>query len=125
MTPIMVRLFDVNPTTAVGIDMAASVAMKPFGAVVHHCVKTVRWDLVKWLLPTAVSAGHGCVHAPAAGRGISCSSGSSSQPRFGLGLAVVGMFVRPRWPGAARARSTTRGCRGASCPRCWSGRWSG
>ncbi len=57
MTPIMVLLFGVSPTAAVGSDLAASVAMKPVGAFVHHRAGTVRWDLVRWLLPTAVPAG--------------------------------------------------------------------
>ncbi|MDT0378296.1 sulfite exporter TauE/SafE family protein [Streptomyces sp. DSM 42041] len=57
MTPIMVLVFGVNPTAAVGSDLAASVAMKPVGAYVHHKAGTVRWDIVKWLLPTAVPAG--------------------------------------------------------------------
>lgn len=57
MTPIMVLVFGVNPTAAVGSDLAASVAMKPVGAYVHHKAGTVRWDLVRWLLPSAVPAG--------------------------------------------------------------------
>jgi uncharacterized protein len=57
MTPIMVLAFGVSPTAAVGSDLAASVAMKPVGAYVHHKAGTVRWDLVRWLLPTAVPAG--------------------------------------------------------------------
>ena len=57
MTPVMVLLFGVNPTAAVGSDLAASVAMKPVGAAVHHRARTVRWDIVRWLLPTAVPAG--------------------------------------------------------------------
>lgn len=57
MTPIMVLLFGLNPTAAVGSDLAASVAMKPVGAAVHHRARTVRWDIVRWLLPTAIPAG--------------------------------------------------------------------
>lgn len=57
LTPIMVLFFGVNPAAAVGSDLAASVAMKPVGAAVHHRAGTVRWDIVGWLLPTAVPAG--------------------------------------------------------------------
>ncbi|MHB9863901.1 sulfite exporter TauE/SafE family protein [Streptomyces sp. YIM S03343] len=56
MTPIMVLVFGVNPTAAIGSDLAASVFMKPFGAMVHQRAGTVRWDIVRWLLPTAVPA---------------------------------------------------------------------
>lgn len=43
MTPLMVMLFGVNPTAAIGSDLAASVFMKPFGALVHQRAGTVRW----------------------------------------------------------------------------------
>lgn len=54
MTPLLVLGFGVNPTAAVGSDLAVSLVMKPVGAVVHHRAGTVQWELVKWLLPTAV-----------------------------------------------------------------------
>lgn len=57
MTPVMVLLFGVSPTAAVGSDLAASVAMKPVGAAVHQRAGTVRWDIVRWLLPTAIPGG--------------------------------------------------------------------
>jgi uncharacterized membrane protein YfcA len=57
MTPILVLIFGVDPTAAVGSDLAVSVAMKPVGAAVHQRAGTVRWELVRWLVPTAVPAG--------------------------------------------------------------------
>lgn len=95
MTPIMVLVFGVNPTAAVGSDLAASVAMKPVGAVVHHRAGTVRWDIVRWLLPTAVPAGF-------AGAWVISlfGSGEALQDRLKLAigaallLAVAGMFAR-------------------------------
>lgn len=56
MTPLLVLGFGVSPTAAVGSDLAVSLAIKPVGAVVHQRAGTVRWDLVKYLLPTAVPA---------------------------------------------------------------------
>ncbi|HJQ46589.1 MAG TPA: sulfite exporter TauE/SafE family protein [Amycolatopsis sp.] len=56
MTPIMVMIFGVDPTTAVGSDLTSSLVMKPAGAAVHHKAGTIRWDIVRWLLPTAVPA---------------------------------------------------------------------
>jgi uncharacterized protein len=57
MTPILVLLFGVDPTAAVGSDLVVSVAMKPVGAAVHQRAGTVRWELVRWIVPTAVPAG--------------------------------------------------------------------
>lgn len=56
MTPLLVLGFGVSPTAAVGSDLGVSLAMKPVGAVVHQRAGTVRWDLVRYLLPTAVPA---------------------------------------------------------------------
>lgn len=56
MTPLLVLGFGVSPTAAVGSDLAVSLAIKPVGAVVHQRAGTVRWDLVRYLLPTAVPA---------------------------------------------------------------------
>lgn len=96
MTPIMVMLFGVNPTTAVGSDLASSVAMKPFGAVVHYRARTVRWDMVRWLLPTAVPAGFaGAFLFPLLGEGPQLQQRVKIAIGFALVLAVVGMFVRP------------------------------
>lgn len=96
MTPIMVMLFGVNPTTAVGSDLASSVAMKPFGAVVHHRARTVRWDIVRWLLPTAVPAGFaGAFLLPLLGEGHQLQQRVKIAIGFALVLAVVGMFIRP------------------------------
>lgn len=56
MTPLLVLGFGINPTAAVGSDLAVSFAIKPVGAAVHQRAGTVRWDLVRYLLPTAVPA---------------------------------------------------------------------
>ena len=96
MTPIMVMVFGVDPTSAVGSDLASSVAMKPFGAVVHHRARTVRWDIVRWLLPTAVPAGFaGAFVLPLLGEGHQLQQRVKIAIGFALVLAVVGMFIRP------------------------------
>lgn len=95
MTPIMVMFFGVNPTAAIGSDLAASVFMKPFGAVVHQRAGTVRWDIVRRLLPTAVPAAFGGVFLLR-----TLGDGDALQRRVkyvigaGLLLAVLGMLVR-------------------------------
>jgi uncharacterized membrane protein YfcA len=50
MTPILVILFGVSPSTAVSSDLVAAVIMKPFGGYVHGRRGTVHWELVKWLV---------------------------------------------------------------------------
>lgn len=95
MTPIMVMVFGVNPTAAIGSDLAASVFMKPFGALVHQRAGTVRWDIVRWLLPTGVPAAFGGVFLLRA-----LGDGDTLQERVkyvigaALMLAVTGMLVR-------------------------------
>ncbi|WP_329141430.1 sulfite exporter TauE/SafE family protein [Streptomyces sp. NBC_00670] len=95
MTPIMVMVFGVNPTAAIGSDLAASVFMKPFGAVVHQRAGTVRWDLVRWLLPTAVPAAFGGVFLL---RTLGDGDALQRRVKYVIGvallLAVVGMLVR-------------------------------
>jgi uncharacterized membrane protein YfcA len=56
MTPILVLFFGVDPTAAIGSDLLVSVTMKPVGAAVHQRAGTVRWELVRWLVPPAVPA---------------------------------------------------------------------
>ncbi|GAA4839977.1 sulfite exporter TauE/SafE family protein [Saccharopolyspora rosea] len=95
MTPIMVLVFGVNPSSAVGSDLAASVAMKPVGALVHHRARTVRWDLVKWLVPTAVPAGFaGAFLLPLFGDGHVLQARLKLAVGGALLLAVAGMFAR-------------------------------
>lgn len=56
LTPILVLGLGVNPVVAVGSDLVVSLLIKPVGAVVHHRSDTVRWDIVRYLFPTAVPA---------------------------------------------------------------------
>ncbi|MER7184251.1 sulfite exporter TauE/SafE family protein [Streptomyces hyaluromycini] len=95
MTPIMVMVFGVNPTAAIGSDLAASVFMKPFGALVHQRAGTVRWDIVRWLLPTAVPAAFGGVFLlRALGDGDDLQQRVKYVVGTALMLAVVGMLAR-------------------------------
>ncbi|GGN06552.1 sulfite exporter TauE/SafE family protein [Streptomyces fuscichromogenes] len=95
MTPIMVMVFGVNPTAAIGSDLAASVFMKPFGALVHQRAGTVRWDIVRWLLPSAVPAAFGGVFLlRALGDGDDLQQRVKYVVGTALMLAVVGMLTR-------------------------------
>jgi uncharacterized membrane protein YfcA len=50
MTPILVLLFGVAPTAAVASDLAASLVMKPLGALIHFRRGTVHRGMVRYLL---------------------------------------------------------------------------
>ncbi len=50
MPPFLVLLFHIQPLTAVSSDLVAAMVMKPVGAAVHARRRTVRWDLVRWLM---------------------------------------------------------------------------
>ncbi|MGP3772011.1 sulfite exporter TauE/SafE family protein [Streptomyces sp. SDT5-1] len=102
MTPIMVMLFGVNPTAAIGSDLATSVFMKPFGAAVHQKAGTVRWDIVRWLLPTAMPAAVlGALTLQLLGDGDQLQERVKYVIGGALVLAVIGMLAR-MWLDARR-----------------------
>ncbi|WP_316771078.1 sulfite exporter TauE/SafE family protein [Streptomyces sasae] len=107
MTPIMVMVFGVNPTAAIGSDLAASVLMKPFGALVHQRAGTARWDIVRRLLPTAVPAAFGGVFLlRALGDGAELQQRVKYVVGTALMLAVAGMLAR-LWLDRRRTGSDT------------------
>ncbi len=58
MTPLLTLLFGINPTVAVGTDLAFAAITKSAGTLAHRIKNTVHWDIVKLLclgaLPAAV-----------------------------------------------------------------------
>lgn len=58
MTPLLTLLFGVQPSVAVGTDLAFAAVTKTAGTLVHRLTGTVRWDIVRHLcvgaLPAAV-----------------------------------------------------------------------
>lgn len=60
MTPLLTLIFGINPTVAVGTDLAFASITKSAGTVVHRVRNTVHWDIVGRLclgaLPAAVIA---------------------------------------------------------------------
>jgi uncharacterized protein len=56
MTPILILLFGVTPSTAVSSDIVASAIMKPFGGAIHFRKGTVHMGLVGWLSLGSVPA---------------------------------------------------------------------
>ena len=49
MTPMLILLFGVKPSTAISSDLVAAVVMRPIGAAVHLRQKTVNLQLVGYL----------------------------------------------------------------------------
>ncbi|MFF4314919.1 sulfite exporter TauE/SafE family protein [Streptomyces sp. NPDC001507] len=116
MTPIMVMVFGVNPTAAIGSDLAASVFMKPFGALVHQRAGTVRWDIVRRLLPTAVPAAFGGVFLlRALGDGDDLEQRVKYVVGTALMLAVAGMLAR-MWLDRRRAAAAEEAGEDAEVP---------
>jgi uncharacterized membrane protein YfcA len=56
MTPMLILLFGVKPSTAISSDLVAAVVMRPIGAAVHLRAGTVNLRLVKWMVIGSVPA---------------------------------------------------------------------
>jgi uncharacterized protein len=56
MTPLLILLFGIHPTTAVGTDLLFAAATKTVGSVVHAGAKTIDWALVALLAAGSVPA---------------------------------------------------------------------
>lgn len=56
MTPMLILLFGVKPSTAISSDLVAAVVMRPFGALVHFQKGTVNLKLVTWLMVGSIPA---------------------------------------------------------------------
>jgi uncharacterized membrane protein YfcA len=56
MTPMLILLFGVKPSTAISSDLVAAVLMRPVGAVVHMTQKTVNFRLVGFMVLGSVPA---------------------------------------------------------------------
>ena len=50
MTPMLILLFGVKPSSAISSDLVAAVLMRPVGAAVHLYKKTVNLRLVGWMV---------------------------------------------------------------------------
>jgi uncharacterized membrane protein YfcA len=56
MTPMLILLFGVTPSTAISSDLVAAVVMRPIGALVHLRAGTVNLRLVRWMVLGSVPA---------------------------------------------------------------------
>jgi uncharacterized membrane protein YfcA len=56
MTPMLILLFGVTPSTAISSDLVAAFVMRPIGAAVHLRAGTVNLKLVRWMVIGSVPA---------------------------------------------------------------------
>lgn len=86
MTPMLIMVFGVKPSTAISSDLVAAVLMKPFGASVHLRRGTVNLRLVGWLAAGSVPAaffGAWLLHQ------LGSSSGAEDTVQLILGIALL------------------------------------
>lgn len=109
MTPMLVLLFSVKPSTAISSDLVAAVVMRPVGAAVHWTKGTVNLRLVGWMAAGSVPAafaGSYVLHL------LGNSKGAQTNVEIALGSALLlgagGMILRyvlDRRAGRVRAQS--------------------
>jgi uncharacterized protein len=56
MTPMLILLFGITPSSAISSDLVAAVFMRPVGAAVHMRKRTVNYRLVGWMVLGSVPA---------------------------------------------------------------------
>jgi len=86
MTPILILLFGVTPSSAVSSDIVASAIMKPFGGAVHFRRGTVHMGLVAWLCVGSVPAAFAGVfidHALGSGKAM------QKNIEYAMGAAII------------------------------------
>jgi len=86
MTPILILLFGVTPSSAVSSDIVASAIMKPFGGAVHFRKGTVHMGLVAWLCLGSVPAAFAGVfidHALGSGKAM------QTNIEYAMGAAII------------------------------------
>src|SRR6267378_6713652 len=84
MTPMLILLFGVKPSTAISSDLVAAVMMRPLGAAVHLRRGTVNLRLVGWMVLGSVPMAfvgayllHVLGHAKSAQHNIELALGSA------------------------------------------------
>ena len=86
MTPMLILLFNVKPSTAISSDLVAAVVMRPVGAAVHMTKRTVNYRLVGFMVlgsvPSAIF-GAWCLHL------LGNSKGAENNVQIVLGAALL------------------------------------
>jgi len=86
MTPMLILLFNVKPSTAISSDLVAAVVMRPIGGAVHLRRGTVNLRIVGWMaagsVPTAFLGAY-LLHL------MGSSSGAEDKVQIALGAALL------------------------------------
>jgi uncharacterized membrane protein YfcA len=117
MTPILVFLFGISPTTAIGTDIAHGAAFKTVGAVQHRRMGNVRARLAGWMLIGSVPMsllGVWCAVqiTDRYGSGVEDTMGKvlGAALLFGAAGLVAKSLVHPTATGEMPARLSRRDC---------------
>ena len=127
MTPMLILLFGVKPSTAISSDLVAAVVMRPFGAAVHLRKGTVN---LRW---SAGWCSARCRWPSSAPTCCTCSGDAESaqtniETALGAALllgaaAMVLRFVLDRRSGKRAPRASSTTWPSGRCRR-WSSAWS-
>jgi uncharacterized membrane protein YfcA len=106
MTPMLILLFGIKPSTAISSDLVAAVVMRPIGAAVHLRAGTVNLKLVRWMVIGSVPAAFGGAYLLHV-MGNSKSAQTNIETALGAALLVGAMamvlrFVLDRTSGEQR-----------------------
>jgi uncharacterized membrane protein YfcA len=95
MTPMLILLFSVKPSTAISSDLVAAVVMRPIGAAVHFRAGTVNTRLVGWMVAGSVpSAFLGSYLLHVVGDGTSAETNIEVFLGIALLVGAAAMVVR-------------------------------
>jgi uncharacterized protein len=109
MTPMLILLFGVTPSTAISSDLVAAFVMRPIGAGVHLRAGTVNLKLVRWMVIGSVPAAflgayllHLMGHAKSAQQNIETALGAALL--VGAAAMVLRLFLDRRGGHTRKAR---------------------
>ena len=111
MTPMLILLFGVKPSTAISSDLVAAVVMRPFGAIVHLRAGTVNLRLVSWMVIGSVPVGVlRVLHAASARQVIGAQHHVENRARRGAARRRRRRWCSASCSIAARASGATAAC---------------